>query len=241
MPIKITCLGSGSSGNSYLIEHGNNAFIIECGIDIKYIKEKLNFDLSKVRFACALHEHFDHSKYVKQYLSLAIPVYMNIETAKVHNIQDNHFCKIFENLKQFKIGEYTLLMFPLQHDVPCSGMLISHKGIGKLLYISDTFYCRYTFLDLNYILIESNYDTNILEANIEKGLHPSHARRIFQSHLEISQTIETLKANDLSQVRAIILLHLSDGNSNSQQFKDRVQRATGKITHVAEKNMIINC
>ena len=239
MSVKITVLGSGSSGNSYLIELQESAFLIETGISFQNIKVALNFNINKLKFVISLHQHFDHSKYIKEYLKVGIPVFVNKETAKVHLVENNPFCKIFEILKPFNIGDFKLHLFPLQHDVICAGLYISHKELGNLVYISDSFYCKYIFPNINYFLIEANYSNEILEKNIAIGLNSRHARRVLQSHFEINQTIATLKANDLTQVKVIILLHLSDGNSNANQFKTMVQEQTGKICYIAEKNLII--
>lgn len=44
-----------------------------------------------------------------------------------------------------------------------------------------------------------------------------------------------LGANDLSAVKEIILVHLSEGNSHEGEFKKAVQAATGRMVRVAEK------
>ena len=41
--------------------------------------------------------------------------------------------------------------------------------------------------------------------------------------MEIDTTLEFLRANDLSKVNNIVLLHLSDGNSNVPDFQKRVK------------------
>ena len=47
---------------------------------------------------------------------------------------------------------------------------------------------------------------------------------------------ELLKANDLSKVQQIWLLHLSDGNSDEKRFKREIQELTGKPTFIAGVN-----
>jgi hypothetical protein len=42
-----------------------------------------------------------------------------------------------------------------------------------------------------------------------------------------------LKANDLSKVQEIWLLHLSEQNSCEKRFKEEVQKITGKPTYIA--------
>jgi uncharacterized surface protein with fasciclin (FAS1) repeats len=49
----------------------------------------------------------------------------------------------------------------------------------------------------------------------------------------------TLKANDLSQVNNIVLIHLSDGNSDAARFKREVQEVTGKTVWIADAGMEI--
>ena len=50
---------------------------------------------------------------------------------------------------------------------------------------------------------------------------------------------ETLLANDLSQVQKIVLIHLSDSNSDEKKFKEVITNATGKIVHVANNNQTL--
>jgi hypothetical protein len=51
---------------------------------------------------------------------------------------------------------------------------------------------------------------------------------------------ETLLANDLSAVNNIVLIHLSDLNSNATEFQSGIAEATGKTVHVASKGMEID-
>ena len=51
---------------------------------------------------------------------------------------------------------------------------------------------------------------------------------------------KALLANDLTPAKNIILIHLSDGNSNAFEFKRDIERSTGKMTYVADKNMVIS-
>jgi phosphoribosyl 1,2-cyclic phosphodiesterase len=49
----------------------------------------------------------------------------------------------------------------------------------------------------------------------------------------LEQVKEFLKANDLSKVQQIVLIHLSDGNSDEALFKTEIQKLTGKPVYVA--------
>ena len=91
----------------------------------------------------------------------------------------------------------------------------------------STYYIRYRFPRLTHIMVECNYASDILQANVDVGLvHPAMRHRLLTSHFSLENVKEFLKANDLSQVREIWLLHLSDGNSDAERFKREVQALT---------------
>ncbi|WP_218163969.1 hypothetical protein [Chitinophaga sancti] len=50
---------------------------------------------------------------------------------------------------------------------------------------------------------------------------------------------ELLAANDLSKVNNIVLIHLSDSNSNQFQFRKEIRELTGKTVHIAERGKVI--
>jgi hypothetical protein len=50
---------------------------------------------------------------------------------------------------------------------------------------------------------------------------------------------KTLLANDLSKVRNIVLIHLSDSNSDARRFKKEIEDITGKVVHIADTDYTI--
>ena len=67
MKIKLKVLGSGSSGNCYILENENEALIIEAGLPFMEVKKALNFNVMKIVGMISSHEHGDHYKYFEQY------------------------------------------------------------------------------------------------------------------------------------------------------------------------------
>ena len=57
--------------------------------------------------------------------------------------------------------------------------------------------------------------------------------RLLTSHMEIATTIRTILKQDLSKVKEIVLLHLSDNNSDPKEFKRLVESKTGIATYLA--------
>lgn len=226
--LDIQTLGSSSKGNSYIIRTSGEVLILEAGMTYKQIAKELNFDYSKVVGVLVSHEHKDHSKSVKDLAEHGIDLYTSAGTVLALDIQ-HHRISIIEPEKQFKIGNFTVLPFLTEHDAKEPlGFLIYHKEFGKLLFATDTYYIKYKFKDLNYIMVECNYSKEILQRNVEKGLlHPKVKKRLLTSHFSLHNVLEFLKANNLDKVREIRLIHLSDGNSNAKQFKEEVEQLTG--------------
>lgn len=238
--MKLKVLASGSKGNCYLLQSKNETLILECGIRYKDILKGLNFNLSNVVSAIISHEHKDHSKAITDVIKAGIDIYTSKGTALACAALE-YRVKHIKSEKQFKVGGFTILPFETEHDAKEPlGFLIQHEELGKLIFITDSYYCQYNFKGLNHIMIECNYSHEILTDNLEQGLIPNSLKnRLLKSHFSLDHVKEFLSANDLSQVKDITLIHLSDGNSNSEQFKAEIERLTGKPTYIASKGLEI--
>lgn len=63
--------------------------------------------------------------------------------------------------------------------------------------------------------------------------------RVIKSHLSIKNCIDYLD-KDLESIENIILIHLSDNNSIAHEFKEKIQRVTGKPTYIADAGLEVN-
>ena len=73
--MKLKVLGSGSSGNCYILENDNEALIIEAGLPFMKVKKALNFNVMKIKAVLITHIHSDHHFYWFQYARAGIPVF----------------------------------------------------------------------------------------------------------------------------------------------------------------------
>lgn len=121
------------------------------------------------------------------------------------------------------------------------GFLIQNNETKeKLLYATDTYYIKYKFKKLNYLLIECNYISEIAKENIQNNtINKSRYTRLLESHLSLENLINFLKANDLSNTKKIVICHLSDQNSNEQQMLESIYNVTRIETIAARPNMNI--
>jgi phosphoribosyl 1,2-cyclic phosphodiesterase len=227
----IRVLASGSSGNCYRISDGQSNLLLEAGIPFKQIQQGLDYKLSEISACLVSHGHMDHCKAVKDIIKAGIDVYTSRPTAEALDVQDSHRVQMIDALAQFKVGTFIVLPFTTEHDCPGSlGFLIQSTAIGeKMVFITDSFYCHYSFRGLTHIMVEANYAIDILQKNIETGYISEEMRkRLVHSHFSLENVKKFLKANDLSRVQEIYLMHLSRGNSDEVRFKLEVQQVTGK-------------
>jgi len=102
------------------------------------------------------------------------------------------------------------------------------------MYANDTNYIPYRFKGLTHVMLGVNYDKEILIDNITYGyINPEVGKRVLQNHMSLSTAQGFFRANDMSQVREIYLLHLSDPNSDAEKFKREIQAITGRPVCIA--------
>ncbi|MBY9081044.1 MBL fold metallo-hydrolase [Paenibacillus sp. HN-1] len=234
--IDIQCLGSSSAGNAYRITDGHTALLLEAGFPYKSIQRALNFQMSGIAGCLITHEHGDHSRAAADVMRAGIPVYTSRGTADSLGIT-GHRLRPVTPLEPFEIGTWTVMGFDVEHDAAEPlGWLLANQDGDKLVFLTDSYYCRYRFSGLTHIMIECNYSQEIVNRRVLSGdLHPAQRKRLLRSHFSLEHVKDFLKANDTRGIEEIWLLHLSDGNSDAELFQREVAELTGAIVRVADR------
>jgi phosphoribosyl 1,2-cyclic phosphodiesterase len=249
--MEVRVIASSSEGNAYVIQNEGEALLIEAGHSFKDTLAAIDYQVDKIVGCLITHEHGDHSSHVNEFLSYGLPVYASLGTihALAGGIKSEYQPRAILRAPEggyspLTLGGFTIYPFATKHDAEEPlGFYIWHDETGGILFATDTYYLSNTFDDLSQILIECNYHPAMLErnaANREHGMSWSLARRIRASHLSIDTCLKTLKANDLSKVNNIILIHISHANGNAAAFKQAVEHATGIPTSIAHPGLTIN-
>ena len=215
--MKLKCIATGSTGNCYTITSDNGeTLILDCGLPIKEIKKGLNWNIKDVVGVLCTHQHLDHSKSVKDFETMGIPVfapYISLEPMRIG--------------KEFKIRAFDLTTIDGRwthtnadgSECPCYGFLITHKEMGRMLYITDTELIKWRFKDINHILLGVNYDKELVDSeNQSKNNH------IFRGHLEIGTACDFVSANNSSTLQNVIMCHLSSENADKDLFVDKMKK-----------------
>ena len=225
-------IGSSSAGNGYILENDREALLIEAGVRFSDVKKALGYNIRKVVGCVVSHEHKDHARYVEEVKAAGIPVLGG---------EGVNPTRVIEPRRGYRMGGFRVIPLPVEHDVPCYAFIVRHEDMGKLLFVTDTMTFNYRIDGLSHILIEANYSDVRLDENIEAGLLPESLReRIIRSHMEIGTTIDVLKSLDLSAVWNIVLVHLSEGNSDAADFIQRIEAETGRTATIAVPGLVMS-
>lgn len=208
-------LASSSAGNAYLAEDGESRLMIECGVSYRKLQRLTGFRTADICGCLLSHEHRDHAGCYLQLLKNGIPVYASEGTAAA---LDCSLLTPLQDRNAVSIGSYDVLPFPTFHDAAEPlGFLIRSRADGeKLAFATDTVNLGYQFPGLNLLAVECNYDEDILSQ--AERMPEKVRRRVQNSHMSVTRLCAWLKTLDMSRMREVRLMHLSDACSNEGAF-----------------------
>lgn len=183
--MKFTVLGSGSTGNAFLITAGKTKVLVDAGLSAKEIVRRVGEvgeDIADLDAILITHEHSDHAGGLRVLLkSVSCPVYMSGETLECY-LFENRGVKPDEGLKrtdaikgrvveiesseEFRIGEIDFQPFTVPHDAADNfGFVAKHAGV-KIAGLTDfghiTTLISERLRGCDAIIIESNHSIGML-------------------------------------------------------------------------------
>lgn len=233
-------LGSGSSGNAFIVESSAGALLVDCGLSVTTINRGLKAtgrSLSDVAAIVISHEHVDHVRGLQRLLKHQIPLVTAPGTHKALDIAGNGFRPIRPgDCDWFETGESAFIVRALgvSHDAaePC-GFCIEADGVRATIVTdlgtADEHLCE-SIGSSDLVVIEANHD----ETMLLNGPYPPHLKRRVLSprgHLsnrDCGQLLQrALTGSD--RVRTIWLAHLSTTNN-------RPDVAVATVTEALQKS-----
>jgi phosphoribosyl 1,2-cyclic phosphodiesterase len=215
--MKLKCIATGSTGNCYtLTSDSGETLILDCGIPIKEIKKGLDWNIRNVVGCIVSHAHSDHSKSVKDFEAMGIPVFTPYISLKPMRMG-----------KEFKIQAFDLTTIDGSwthtnaDGTPCPifGFLITHKEMGRMLYITDCELIKWKFKNVNHVLLGVNYDKDLIDRD-----NAGKANHVFRGHLSIDTACDFVKANYSDSLQNVIMCHLSSENSDKDSFIEKMKK-----------------
>ena len=226
--MKLTVISSGSAGNGYVLEGRYSALLLECGVKPEAMMRLTSCQPSKVAGVLISHEHGDHAAYAGRYAALGMRLYASKGTIEgLSKVGRGAGIVPVQAMHPFRVGDFFIRPFDVRHDAAEPlGYIIEHDELGRLLFVTDTNYCPYSFRDfaLDHIMVEANYDDRILDGNVANGVvEPSQAERTRRSHLSLRDACELVRANETAALKTVTLIHLSSRNADPREFVRRME------------------
>lgn len=223
--MKLKILGTGSSGNCYLLSTETETLILDCGLPIKEIKRGLNFNISRVVGVLCSHEHKDHSLSVKDFENMGICVFKPYENNELHT-------------QSVRYGKFVITPFNLPHNGIRNYGFMIRIGSERVLYLTDFEYCPYIFSKLkpDHILIECNYQQELVNRDL-----PNYEHKI-RGHCSLNTCKNFVSKNATDSLKTVLLLHMGGETCDPEECVTEVQKVVknGAYVDYARKGLEIN-
>ena len=252
--VRFMALGSGSSGNAYLLMTNSDNLMIDAGIGIRHLKKHFTshqMKMSNLQRILITHDHADHVKSVGYVSSeFSLPVYA---TKEVHEGIYKNYCvkKKIPMDKQLavvkdvpvQLGEFLITPFHVPHDsLDNVGYMIEVEGITFSI-ITDCGCITERISEVismsNYLVLEANHDKEMLL----KGVYPQFLKDRVSSdtgHLSNAQCAEALVKYATPSLRHVWLCHLSEENNHPELARKTIEMELSANGIIAGKDFLLD-
>jgi phosphoribosyl 1,2-cyclic phosphodiesterase len=239
--IRFAVLGSGSGGNSAVVESEGVRLLIDAGLSAKQLSLRLGMlgiDPGSLDGILLTHEHGDHVKGLKVFLKqYEVPVFATSQTSHVVREMgiDGGKWKTFETGQTFSIGSSQVRSFAIQHDAVDPVGFVIGSSCRRLGFVSDAGFVTRSMTDalrgLHGLFVEANYDDGLLEADTKRPW--SIKQRISSRHGHLSNEQVAALIRDISHVELgrVVLGHLSSDCNKPDLIMARLRDCLGELGH----------
>lgn len=235
--------GSGSSGNCYYVGDRNTGFLIDAGVDASKVLRDLRDNgimPEQLKGIVLTHDHHDHISQVYPLLKAARHLKLYCTPRALNGMLRRH--NISRRIKDFhvpiykefpfRIGDFTLTPFEVQHDGADNvGYFIEH-GLGTLGVATDlgciSERVEFYLTQVHNLILESNYDRDMLRG----GAYPEQLKaRILAAngHLDNSVGAAFVASFFSPALRNVFLCHLSADNNTPELAVEAYRNALAPL------------
>lgn len=220
--VKIFPLYSGSGGNCTLVQSDNANLLVDVGLGCRATLSALkmyNLSLRDITAIVVTHEHSDHIGGISSFVSHSpVPVYAPKAIADLVAKRAT-YCDVSGIADATEIADLRIDRYECSHDATtCYGYRFS-DGTNSVATVTDTGCVTTGLVDFlapcDRIQLESNHDVDMLKS----GPYPYPLKRRILSdfgHLSNAQATQVLSDLVGSNVKSVILAHLSEHNNTAE-------------------------
>jgi len=234
--VQVWSLGSGSSGNAYLLRDGDTHLLVDCGLALRTLEGRLAaIGVAPAALSAVLvtHEHSDHlggvPALVRRY---GLPLYATAGTVRAASgrLPARATTHVVAADVPFALASFTVEPFAVPHDAaePVGYRLSTSRARACILtdlgHVPEAVQARLRETEL--LVLEFNHDAQQLA---QGPYHAALKRRIASpvGHLSNADAAACLAGALTRTHRAVWLAHLSEVN-NSQRRAGEAARAAAR-------------
>lgn len=233
--LSVQSLGSGSSGNAYIVTTASTVLLVDCGVGIRQIVAALalrGVGIDSLDAVIISHEHSDHVRALDSIRRRRLPVLTTGGTAGALKLDAGSHLRLTGD-KVDTVGDVVITTIATSHDAaePCGVTISTPDGVVSILTdmgcANEAVIRACGVSDL--LVIEANHDVDMLRL----GPYPAQLKRRVGSdlgHLSNHQTGQLLAdaLGDPSRgPESIWLAHLSATNNRPSVALETVRRIVG--------------
>ncbi|MDD2929485.1 MAG: MBL fold metallo-hydrolase [Sideroxydans sp.] len=219
--MRFAFLGSGSEGNSLLVQAGNTTLMLDCGFSVNETVARLarlGLQAEQINGILVTHEHSDHIGGVARLArKFQLPVWMTHGTLLT---QQAAFADIavteLNPHHRLSIGDLEVQPFLVPHDAREPVQYVFGDGMHRLGVLTDTGHItphiEESLAGCHAMVLECNHDEELLRTG---RYPPSLKQRVGGrfGHLSNRQAAGLLENLDTSCLQYIVAAHLSKQNN----------------------------
>ncbi len=228
--MRFASLGSGSKGNSTLIEWSGGSLLLDCGFSVKETEarlQRLGRSASNLTAVVVTHEHTDH---IKGVAALArrykMPVYMTPGTFHSKDHGQIPELRLIETYQRFNLAGLEVEPVAVPHDARepaqfvfrCNGVSLGVlTDLGNISPHVERCYC-----DCDALVLEANHDPMMLAGG---PYPPSLKQRVggLWGHLSNQQAAGFLQRVDTARLQHLVVAHISQKNNSLALVREVIE------------------
>lgn len=230
--MRFVYLGSGSRGNSALVEANGTSILLDCGFSVKETEKRLkrlNRSMTDIQALLITHEHADHIAGVAPLArKYRIPVWMTSGTFSGARDKDIPNLHVFNCHRQFQLQDLEVTPVPVPHDArePCQ-FVFRHEGksLGVLTDVGHiTPHVVEAFSNLDALVVECNHDPTLLA----QGPYPPALKQRVAGkwgHLNNGQAADLAKRVKHGDLQHVLAVHISEKNNTQERAQNALSEA----------------
>ena len=176
----VQSLGSGSSGNGFIVTTGEGMLLIDAGIGIRTLVSSLrarNIALEDIETILVTHEHSDHIRTLPKIVRNDTTIFATNGTAIRSAVARDQHIRAIGDTPQ-KIGGITVWPLPVRHDAkePC-GFMLELPDRTRVTMLTDIGSWQESLAEYvrasDLVILEANHDEEMLRT----GPYPQYLKR----------------------------------------------------------------